>query len=674
MVLTFSGNTQTFREIEIFGVATSTTVDSVTIVGNSTVFVRDITTLTATVHGINEPNQTVKWSSSNEAVATVDSTGLVTGIGAGTAEIIATSASDSTLSDTLEITVPAPTVTGVSIDGNYSIWVGHTDPFSATVTGTNASQTVKWTSSDEAVATVDSITGVVRGVAEGTVTITATSAVDNTQTASKTIAIIPVQTNNIAPSAEIELTATSFYSASKDTNIANITDGVKNTNNGKELIHGTLGGTTLTFEWPSIYHYGRFVFYNIISGASNRIIGSTVEFFNGDASVYLDTISSSAAITTILPDSTIQFNKVVVTFDGYIQNFREIEVYGTIVPPTVTSVSIAGSDTVLVEDTISLSTAVSVINGADTTVTWSSSNPNLATVDSLGVVRGIFAGTVTITATSVADNSKTATKTIVIHSAPMNIAPSAERTTTVNTVWNTSAGEASTDSNIIQQQFDVIVNGNKGDDTELFYIEGPDSATITFTWPGKLYTNGKFILYHRQRPSCCNTRINGSVVQFFNGDTEVATGNFSGFDGSKYIDSIEPSDTILFNKVVLTFSGDKQNIREIEIFGVATPTTVDSVRIAGDYSIWVGHTARFSATVFGTVVQTVKWSSSNTAVATVDPNTGVVTAVAEGTVTIEATSTVDNTQKDSRTIAIIPVQTNFAPSAEITTTVTSVLE
>ena len=68
IVLTFSGDAQNFREIEIFGVAiVPPTVDSVTIVGANTVFVRDITTLRATVFGINvEPNQTVKWSSSDD--------------------------------------------------------------------------------------------------------------------------------------------------------------------------------------------------------------------------------------------------------------------------------------------------------------------------------------------------------------------------------------------------------------------------------------------------------------------------------------------------------------------------------------------------------------------------------------------------------------------------------
>ena len=34
---------------------------------------------------------------------------------------------------------------------------------------------------------------------------------------------------------------------------------------------------------------------------------------------------------------------------------------------------------------------------------------------------------------------------------------------------------------------------------------------------GKLYTDGKLILYHRGE-DCCEERINGSTVQFFNGD------------------------------------------------------------------------------------------------------------------------------------------------------------
>lgn len=60
---------------------------------------------TATVLPENATNKQVTWMSSNELVATVSSTGIVTGVGAGTANITATSVANGTLSDTKPITV-----------------------------------------------------------------------------------------------------------------------------------------------------------------------------------------------------------------------------------------------------------------------------------------------------------------------------------------------------------------------------------------------------------------------------------------------------------------------------------------------------------------------------------------------------------------------------------------
>ncbi|MBO2578131.1 Ig-like domain-containing protein [Shewanella algae] len=50
-------------------------------------------------------NTSVTWTSSDEAVATVDSAGLVTGVSAGTATITATSSVTKTVSDSVEVTV-----------------------------------------------------------------------------------------------------------------------------------------------------------------------------------------------------------------------------------------------------------------------------------------------------------------------------------------------------------------------------------------------------------------------------------------------------------------------------------------------------------------------------------------------------------------------------------------
>lgn len=59
--------------------------------------------LTATVAPENADDKTVTWTSSDNAVATVDSTGKVTGVAAGTAGITAT-ASGKTAKATITVT------------------------------------------------------------------------------------------------------------------------------------------------------------------------------------------------------------------------------------------------------------------------------------------------------------------------------------------------------------------------------------------------------------------------------------------------------------------------------------------------------------------------------------------------------------------------------------------
>lgn len=70
-------------------------------------------------------------------------------------------------------------------------------------------------------------------------------------------------------------------------------------------------------------------------------------------------------------------------------------------------VTAAGAATeVEVEDTLQLTATVDVTNEADDSVTWSSSDEEVATVDSDGLVTGVAEGSVTITATSDFDESK----------------------------------------------------------------------------------------------------------------------------------------------------------------------------------------------------------------------------------------------------------------------------
>jgi hypothetical protein len=121
------------------------------------------------------------WTSSATAVAAVDANGVVTGIAAGTATI---SAASDGVTGTAGITVTAPVVS-VPV---ATVTVGPTldtleayDPRSMQAVLRDASnnvlngRVVRWATSNPAIATIDSVTGVLLGLDRGTVTITATS-------------------------------------------------------------------------------------------------------------------------------------------------------------------------------------------------------------------------------------------------------------------------------------------------------------------------------------------------------------------------------------------------------------------------------------------------------------------------------------------------------------------
>src|SRR5437773_2118919 len=118
----------------------------------------------------------VAWVSSNTSVATVSSSGLVTGKVAGSATITATSEGQSGTSAITVVHVPVASVT-VS-PGSASVPAGSAFQLTATPKEVNgiplSGRTIAWSSSNTAVATVSS-SGLVSGVVAGSATITALS-------------------------------------------------------------------------------------------------------------------------------------------------------------------------------------------------------------------------------------------------------------------------------------------------------------------------------------------------------------------------------------------------------------------------------------------------------------------------------------------------------------------
>ena len=120
-------------------------------------------------------NKTLIWKSSDTSVATVDETGNIKAVGSGSATIICQS-EDSGVFDYCNVSVYQP-VTGIKLNTNeMTVRKGTIFWLNATVTPDDAwNKTVVWSSSDEAIATVDQ-TGMVTTIAPGECVITATSA------------------------------------------------------------------------------------------------------------------------------------------------------------------------------------------------------------------------------------------------------------------------------------------------------------------------------------------------------------------------------------------------------------------------------------------------------------------------------------------------------------------
>lgn len=137
--------------------------------GTMTMQANTTSQLNATIEPAGAAN--VTWASDNTAVATVDGTGLVTALKAGTATITATAGGRQAL---INLTVRPQNDGEVIVDGNDEMVVGRTQTLKPPqLDGEKPVTITSWESSNPDVATVDQ-TGRVTAVSAGTTTITAT--------------------------------------------------------------------------------------------------------------------------------------------------------------------------------------------------------------------------------------------------------------------------------------------------------------------------------------------------------------------------------------------------------------------------------------------------------------------------------------------------------------------
>jgi uncharacterized protein YjdB len=289
-------------------------------------------------------DRTVSWASSNVAVATVNNDGLVTAVATGDATITATS-EGKTGSASVSV-VPAPIANITVVFADAQLRVGSSTKAAAIAKDENGnvltSRPVVWTSDHAEIAAVNS-EGIVVGVAPGTANIIATSE-GKVGSAPMTISTVPLATITVTV-ASPTLTIGSTTQATA----------VAEDENGNVLTGRTFTWTTDHSEVATVNAQG------VVTavGRGTATITATSEGKSGNTGIAVG--SNVSQVVVALPQSGLSV--------GY---------------------SVQASYTVKDEAGNSLT---------GQTVTWSSSNSAVATVNQSGVVTGASAGTADIKAT-----------------------------------------------------------------------------------------------------------------------------------------------------------------------------------------------------------------------------------------------------------------------------------
>lgn len=425
-------------------------------------------------------NQEVVWSTEKAEIATVDETGLVTGVSVGITKIYATAKGtdvkgEFSLTVTDAPSVPVESIAITAEEGKTGADIGETVQLSTTVLPDNSLQTVTWTSSNDDIATVDS-SGLVTFVGDGDVTITAhasdesgvtgtinlSTVVSNLKTASEIGTIVKDLSNNTLTSEEYSFRA--VVSAIKDEknfimrDSTGLIQGYSIT--ASKLPEGMKAGDVVLVK-------AKFCKYNqlieitdkgltsivistkTIDGVSTTPVAKTKDemsaFVSGSGFstgeyVKIDNAKTFASgnhtniniegselkmTPTCLNGLTIE-NDIWGTITGYLVSNNSIWVdsFTANADAVPTAVEVTGDTTVYAGKSISLKanvTASTTYANFDDSVTWSVANKDetvtdaLATIDENGTLTaGETAGTVIVTATSVADTTVKGTLEVTI--------------------------------------------------------------------------------------------------------------------------------------------------------------------------------------------------------------------------------------------------------------------
>ena len=451
-------------------------------------FINNTVTLVATISPSETTTKTVEWQSSDESIASVTQDGVVTALKVGTCVITAKTTDGSNISAKCTITVKQPVTSIALSDETVSLWVGKTKTLTATATPITANNTaVVWSSSDNNVATVSS-KGIITAKGKGTCTITCTAA-DGYGTKSTCEVTVKQQVTEIAISEEtvtlwvddtksITATATPTTAnntavvwSSSDNNVATISSKGVITAKGK-------GTCTITCTAADGYGAKSICEVTVKQQVTGISLSETTSFlWIGETKTLSTTITPKTANNTTIEWSSSDNSVATVSSKGVITakgkgtctiTCTAADGYGTkstcsvTVKQPVTAIALSDATTSLwVGETKTMTAITTPMTANNTAVVWSSSDNNIATISSKGVITAKGNGTCTITCTAADGYGTKSTCEVTVKQQVTEIAlsettaslrvgdtKSITATTTPTTASNTAVVWSSSDNNV----------------------------------------------------------------------------------------------------------------------------------------------------------------------------------------------------------------------------------
>ncbi len=553
----------------------------------------DSETLLATIKPDDATDKTVTWSTSDEAIAKVDDNGKVTAVKEGTATITA-KAGEKTATCAVSVSKKVVEVTSVTLNKTeLTMTEGDSETLTATVKPDDATdKTVTWTSSDASIAAVDE-NGKVKAIKDGSATITA-KAGEKTATCSVTVS------KNVVAVTSVTLSKTELILTEGDSE--------------------TLAATVKPDD------------------ATDR----TVTWSTSDATVA--TVDNNGRVTAVKAGSA-----TITAKAGEKSATCAVSVSRKVIE--VASITLNKAELTLTEgDSETLAATVKPDDATDRTVTWSTSDATVATVDNNGKVIAVKAGSAIITAKA---GEKSATCAVSVSKKVIEV------------------------TSVTLNKTELVLT--EGDTETLTTTVKPDDATDkTVTWStsdesiAKVDNNGKVTAVKEgtatitaragAKSATCAVRVSKKVIEVTSVTINKAELTLTEGDSETLTATVKPDDAT--DKTV-TWTSSDANVASVDAYGKVTAVkeghatiTAKAGEISASCSVTVNKkvipvtevvlnktqlklTEGDSETLIATVKpddatnKIVTWITSDQKIATVD-NDGIVRAIAPGTAKITA--------------------------------------